>query len=134
MKSKSIILLSCILVLLCSYIILSPKNDVEKVSTEDVGEFQGVVADWGINIDFTNEIPLKGFIVNEKLALEIADDVWRSLGREKMIEETEFIVCEIEGKDLFVVTRIPQKLQRGGGYNIAISKSNGRILKIWGDE
>ena len=101
---------------------------------EDTGTFLGVVTDSDIDLN-ENTSNLKGFVVNEKLALEIGNAVIKSLQGEDSISNTEFIVYEIEGQNVIVVCRIPKNKQvLGGDINVAISKTNGQILKIWGGE
>ena len=104
------------------------------MAQEDTGTFLGVVTDSDIDLN-ENTSNLKGFVVNEKLALEIGNAVIKSLQGEDSISNTEFIVYEIEGQNVIVVCRIPKNKQvLGGDINVAISKTNGQILKIWGGE
>ena len=42
---------------------------------------------------------------------------------------------ELEDKDVFVVSRIPKGGETlGSDYNVAISKKDGAIIKIWAGE
>jgi len=108
---------------------------VDKVSVQDVGKFVGVVPDSEFNLDDKSGIPSKGLIIDEKLALEIGNAVIKSVYNENVIEQTEFIVCELKDKDIFVVSRIPKGGETlGGDYNVAISKIDGKILKVWAGE
>jgi len=96
------------------------------------GAFMGVLTNtWGT--DFNDETgAFIGVSIDDKLALEIADAVLKSVYGAEKLKGSEFIVAEIGGSGYFVVTRhfnIP-----GGDYNVAISKDDGRILKIWEGE
>lgn len=100
-----------------------------------IGEFKGVVSDWDIDLDSQVGVPTKGFIVDEKLALEIGNAVIKSVYNENILLQTEFVVYELKDKDIFVVSRIPKGDEKlGGDYNVAVNKKNGAILKIWAGE
>lgn len=136
MNNIVIVLLSCSLLLFSNGCVnTNATQGVDKVSVQDVGKFVGVVPDSEFNLDDKSGIPSKGLIIDEKLALEIGNAVIKSVYNENVIEQTEFIVCELKDKDIFVVSRIPKGGETlGGDYNVAISKIDGKILKVWAGE
>ncbi len=104
----------------------------DKIPPGDVGEFKGVISAQDINLDEKEGISGQEIVIDEKLALEIGNAVIKSVFDEHVIKETEYRVFELRGKDSFVVSRLPRdKLMLGGDYNVAISKIDGRILKVW---
>lgn len=133
MPSRMISLLLCCVFFMTFGNLWKAENTSNKAQ-EDTGKFLGVVTDSDIDLteDATN---LKDFSVNEKLALEIGNAVIKSIQGEDHFNNTEFLVYEIEGQNVIVVYRMPKNKQvLGGEINVAISKTNGQILKIWGGE
>lgn len=133
-----------ILSLLCIFIVSTSgcTNTNTDVIKEDIGmvvnttgEFKGIVSNWNFDLKSQIGVPAKGLIVDEKLALEIGNAVIKSVYNENVLLQTKFVVCELEGKDVFVVSRIPKSDETlGGDYNVAISKKDGAIIKIWAGE
>lgn len=110
------------------------KNE-DNNSTTDEGEFLGVLSN--VKIDFDNQDGAynKDFIIDEKLALEIGNSILKSIYGESMLKNSDFIVYEVEGENIFVVSRVPKDNGTlGDDYNIAINKKNGAVLKIWAGE
>lgn len=101
------------------------------------GEFRGVVEDEYFHLDNDNFGIFPGeFIIDENLALDIGNSIIKSYcsgWEDDVLEKTNFIVCEIKERDIFVVYRYyPDSM--GGAHGVAINKNNGAILKIWTDE
>ena len=116
---------------------------VSGCSKNDNGEFRGVVEDKEIggwdyilndyNLAFTFE-ELGG--IDEKLALDIGNAAIKSAwsrADEKVLENTKFIIYEIKDMDVYVICRYYENWM-GGDCNVAISKKDGAILKLWGGE
>lgn len=133
-----------ILLLLCISMVLTSgcantNADVVKgavdTTANTIGEFKGVVSNCDFDLESQTGIPAKGLIIDEKLALEIGNAVIKSVYNEDVLLQTEFVVCELEDKDAWVVSRIPKGGETlGGDYNVAISKKDGAIIKIWAGE
>ena len=105
------------------------------MTVNSTGEFKGVVSNWNFDLEKQIGVPAKGLIVDEKLALEIGNAVIKSVYNENVLLQTEFVVYELEDKDVFVVSRIPKGGETlGSDYNVAISKKDGAIIKIWAGE
>ena len=136
MKINAIILsLLCILMFLTSGCVYTDA-DVDQgeigMSINTTGEFKGVISNWDLDLNSQSGVPVKELIVDEKLALDIGNAVIKSVYNEDVLLQTEFVVCELKDKDIFVVSRIPKGDETlGGGYNVAISKKDGAIIKIW---
>ena len=127
MKKIIVYLLFCIFVSSCNLI----KNDVIENNSiiSNKGVFEGVVADWDINLD-----EIYGFIeftLDEETALEIADVVLKKIFGDEVINKTSFIVVEAKGKDYYIICRLPDSNVPGEDYNVAINKTDGKILKVW---
>lgn len=94
---------------------------------EDKGEFEGVIT--------KEESVLEGcpmdFVIDEKLAYEIGTAVLKSIIGERKMSETNFVVYEVEGEDVFVVCRLQKKPVLGGCYSVVISKTNGAVLSAF---
>jgi len=140
MKNIIFVLLIGIFIIVCINMrVFFIDTENTKIAVEDIGTFNGLIEDWEINInsdiDFVNSVPLNGFEIDQELALDIGNAVLQSLGGKALLEETEFIVYELKDKNIYVITRVPKDNNiLGGDYNVAISKINGTILKIWGGE
>ena len=101
------------------------------ISDKTDGEFKGVVSNWSIDLNDQNGVSFEKLIVDEQLALEIGNAVIKAVYNEEILTQTSFLVYELEDEDIFIVSRIPKESKLGGDYNVAISKSNAAILKVW---
>ena len=137
--------MNIILSLLCVSMVLTSSctatsSDVVKEKSDmtvntTLGEFKGVVSSSDFDFENQAKVSEKEMIVDEKLALEIGNAVIKSVYNENVLLQTEFVVCELENKDVFVVSRMPKDSETlGGDYNVAISKKDGAIIKIWTGE
>lgn len=106
----------------------------------DKGEFLGVKekGDVGYIEDLENVFGMSPEEVNidEKLALDIGNAIIKSVCSRwdgDVLKNTQFIVYELKDQDAFVICRwYPDRM--GGDYNVAISKKDGAILKMWEGE
>ena len=121
----------CLLLLTISLVFVSGCSNADDMPADD-GKFLGVVSYW--DIDFDNEAGVADIIIDEKLALEIGNAVLQSVFGQNLITDTEFLVGEVKDKDIFIVTRVLKGVEMGGDYNVAISKKDGAILRIWQGE
>ena len=108
---------------------------VTSCETQDVAKYsvwdEKVLGDFSLE-DY-NECDI-AFAIDEELAFEIGDAAMKSRVNDSKMEEYykwEAIVIEITSQNLFVVSRIPNDGSEGGDINVAISKEDGRILKMW---
>lgn len=122
-----------IFILLLFILTISLVGCAKQENNKDVGVFEGVVS-WDINLDTYLGYPIHDAI-DEKLALDIGNVVIRSIYGEEILKKTDFLVCEPEGHDFYIVSRMPKdKKMLGDDYNVAISRIDGRILKVWAGE
>ena len=127
-----LIVANCLIFLMCGFYGCKHSNKiVETEGIKDEGEFEGLV-DW--DIDLENKVGAMNIIIDESLALEIGNAVLKSVYGNDMMENTRFHVCELQGRNIYVVSRIPKEEILGGDKNVAIDKMNGQILKIWAGE
>ena len=99
------------------------------MSRSETGKFEENV-NWNLDMeDMTGACV--DFSVTKELALKISDCVLEHIYGDKAISNTVFKVCEIAGNNYYVVTRYPEELRPGYDYNVALDKTDGRILKIW---
>ena len=116
--------------LVCAFIV--PALGGCKKNMKDEGKFKGVLSGWEVNL----KDPMgtyKDFVLDEQTAYEIGNAILKRVYGEEKLKNTRFIVYEVEGKDYFVVCRGP-KAGPGGGYNVALNKEDGKILRIWACE
>ena len=118
----------CLLLLTISLVFVSGCSNTDDMPADD-GKFLGVVSNW--NIDLDDKEYAAEVVIDEKLALEIGDAVLKSVYGQDALAETKFQVCELKDKDVFVVTRMPTEYEMGDDYNVAISKKDGTILRVW---
>ena len=86
--------------------------------------------------DFSGESPSESFRVSPELALDIANavflswryDDWDGYGRFLRNEYTSYYIHDFE--QFYIISRWNTNAI-GRTYNIAIDKTNGRILSIW---
>lgn len=141
MNAKCLTLLFCCLLVIffsgCTNIIAT--QGVDNMLPQDIALDKSVVEwnieDWGVKIDVESESPFKGFVVDDKLALAIGNAVIEALFGEDFIDKTRPNVYEIKGENMFIIERVYKEPDIiGGDVCVAISKTNGKILKIWGGE
>lgn len=99
----------------------------------DEGEFLGVVENKEKDLDNDYGTEAEDIGVDEKLALDVANAVikhkWSNIDKD-ILKNTKYIVYEVKDRDAFVVCRwYPDRM--GGDYNVAISKKDGSIIKLW---
>ena len=68
------------------------------------------------------------FYIDQYLALKLGDAAMKAYWGEDVLKHTKYEVCEVEGKDYYVITRKP-KLLFGASYQVCISKTDGAILR-----
>ena len=72
------------------------------------------------------------FEISEKLAVEIGNAVLKSVYNETILNNTKLILSENEKGNIFTISRVINDIYTDGGdCNVAISKTDGKILKIW---
>jgi len=124
MKKREIITLLLLIAIILSVCALAACGE-----KQGEGVFKGIVSGWNTDLDDIT-LTYSDFVIDDKVALEIGDAVLKSILGDKF-NNTSFIVCEIADKNFYIITRIPDTNVPGVDYNIAISKEDGRILKIW---
>ena len=78
---------------------------------------------------------LRNFEVDEELAMSIGKMVLTKRYSDWKKDNTYFIVCELAGQDIFIVTMLhgpPDAF--AGDYNVAIDKKDGRVLGFFQGE
>ena len=81
-----------------------------------------------------DEIQNLPYTIDEKLAFEIGDAAMRANVNQSHLDAYDKMsanVVEILGGDYYIINRIPNDGSEGGGISVAISKEDGRILKMW---
>ena len=78
---------------------------------------------------------VKDFSIDDKLAFEIGIAILaKAYGKDKIFGYRYF-VSESTREGVFVITAIPvvdtEYIILGGSYNVALSKEDGKILRIW---
>ena len=68
------------------------------------------------------------FYIDQNLALALGDAAIKDYWGEDVLKHTTYEVCEVAGKDYYVITRKP-KLLFGASYQVCISKTDGAILR-----
>ena len=68
------------------------------------------------------------FNIDQSLALALGDAAIKAYWGEDVLEHTTYEVCEVAGKDYYVITRKPRRLF-GATYQVCISKTDGAILR-----
>ena len=114
-------ILICMFICCCLLVSCNSSNP-----EKDEGEFRGVVPASQVG----GGIPVK-YAIDEEMALEIGNAILKKIFGEEVIKNTRFIVCEVDGKDYFVVSRLPKNYEMGGDFGVAINKEDGKILKVW---
>lgn len=128
----AVVILSMILIIMCSCK-MNQENDIQ---TQTDVTYGGAVYFDSFSVDDYNETEIP-FTVDEKLAFEIGDAALKSTVDESKLDEyykMPAYVYEISGKNIYIVDRaqtVDGHLIDGGGFSVAISKEDGRILKIW---
>lgn len=111
------------------------KNEavINETGYEDSGKYRGIVDDMP---DLDSTVGAHAIEIDEALALDIGNAVIKSAyGEEAVsINDTEFLVYEVKGKNIFVVSRGPKGGVLGGDHSVAIDKTDGSILKVWSGE
>lgn len=129
----------CLLCLLAIFFIFGcAHSDIEENQSahydkyKDEGEFWGELP---YSLDFENKAGAQTVAIDEKLALKIGNAVIASVYGEEVLKDTMFIVSEISAKNVFIVSRVPKEVEvLGGSYSVAISKTDGAIVKVWPGE
>ena len=127
-------LLLVILVLCCMTGGCTYKSDVSEENSEKkpdrikVARMSSDDYNTYINRDYGFEMT-----VDEHLALEIWNAVIARLYSQAMIDSTDYTLYEVKEENIYVLSRYV-KGTLGGDINVAISKENGAIVKIWGGE
>jgi len=131
MKKLIILLVGGLLLTACASKNAS-NSEYEEVPGHGKGKFGGVLDE---DVDLKNITTGTCRISNmsSNLALEIGDAVLKEVFGEDRLSDTIFYVSEINNQDFYIVSRFIENVA-GGGYNVAISKEDGKILKIWEDE
>lgn len=134
--NRMIILVSSFIILLgcCSCKINTFENNETNMDNKSEGKYYGIVSDYNFELGNESDIVSCEFVMTEKLALEIGNAVITSVYGEDVLTDTKFAVYELKDKDVFVVSRIPCDEILGGDYNVALSKTDGRIIKVWSGE
>lgn len=126
-----------IVIVLLSFMMSSCKMQEKENSQPQTNvTYEGIVNWDSFSVDDYNETEIP-FTVDEKLAFEIGDAALKSTVDESKLDEyykMPAYVYEISGKNIYIVDRaqtVDGHLIDGGGFSVAISKEDGRILKIW---
>ena len=129
----AVVILSMMLIIMCSCK-MNQENDIQ---TQTDVTYGGAVYFDSFSVDDYNETEIP-FTVDEKLAFEIGDAAFKSTIDESKLDEyykMPAYVYEISGENIYLVCRLQQSvdgnIMDGGGFNAAISKEDGRILKMW---
>ncbi|WP_313563861.1 hypothetical protein [Ruminiclostridium cellobioparum] len=99
---------------------------------EDSGKLLGIISN--NNIDLNSDVGTykKGINIDQEIALEIGNLIIKHVYGENVIKKTDYLVFELEGQDVIVISRVPKGGNTvGGDYNVAISKKDASILRIW---
>jgi len=130
MKKLIILLLGGLLLTACASKNIS-NREYDEVPGHGKGILRGVDIDINLNHITTGTSRISNMSSN--LALEIGDAVLKEVFGEDRLSDTIFYVSENNNQDFYIVSRFIEDVV-GGGYNVAISKEDGKILKIWADE
>ena len=136
MKNVIVFILCCV----CMNFLYGCTNiDTNQVSEDgfnnsDEGDFLGIISDMDLAL-YVEDNNSKKLVIDDKLALEIGNSVIKSVYGKDVLNKTEFLVYELKGEGVFIVSRIIKGGQTlGGDYNVAIRKETGSIIKIWTGE
>ncbi len=109
-------------------------------NNKDKGEYRTLPeGEWSTTVQDLREAPAyeKNLEMDAELALKIGDAVLEATYGTEALEGTVFIVTDCEKEGWFWVYRMPDwDIYPGvldGGYNVAILKKTGEIIKIWQD-
>ena len=111
------------------------------VAAEEV-DLRGIQSDWyhyrveAADSEFAQYEPQyfsKGYQVYDyeidaEVARKLGDEAIKWYWGEDVLKHTKYEVCEVAGKDYYVITRKP-KLLFGASYQVCISKKDGAILR-----
>ena len=127
MKKVAAVLFLCFVLSSCKSSIDNRKDDSEVEAMVSGGIFEeGVVGSLedfgGVNVEFS---------LDKETALEIGDIVLRKAFGDERLRNSTFVVSDLIAENLFIVTRLPMNYVPGEDYNVALDKSDGRILKVW---
>ena len=133
-----LLFLGCIIFMACSCSNTNNKNE----SNGDIITKNGVrykKYSHTSEVDLENKLgTILDFEISEDLAAEIGDCILKSAYSKVDFSDTELVLFKNRNRDIFTVSRWPayddQTYGGGGEYNVAISKADGKILKIWMDE
>ena len=96
------------------YKIVEPDDEFAKYKPED---YYG-----------TTWLTVYDYEIDAEIARKLGDEAIKWYWGEIVLKHTKYEVCEVEGKDYYVITRRP-KLLFGASYQVCISKTDGAILR-----
>ena len=108
-------------------------------NNKDKGEFWSEIelGGGGPTLQYLRETPARTLEMDAELALKIGDAVLEATYGAEALEGLVFIVTDCEKEGWFWVARGPDQdicpHALDGGYNVAIEKKTGEIIKIWQD-
>ena len=106
------------------------KKDVyEKYVFEDSGEFRVADASW-VHVPEKDAPETWEVVVDEKLALQIANEVFKRDMGENFLKQTRYRVYEVPESQIYIVIRNIGE-GAGGDYCVAIRKTDGAIVRAW---
>jgi len=137
-KILLLLFLGCIIFMACSCSNTNNKNESNgDIITKNGVRYKKYSHTSEVDLDDTIGTILD-FEISEDLAAEIGDCILKSAYSKVDFSDAELVLLKHKNRDVFIVGIWPvyddQTDGGGGGYNVAISKADGKILKIWMDE
>ena len=126
-----ILLLFSLEILFCFNVVASDKVDLRGIQND--WEHYRVVSpdvEFGQYDTEAHKLWLKlyDYGIDAEIARKLGDEAIKWYWGEDVLKHTKYEVCEVAGKDYYVITRKP-KLLFGASYQVCISKKDGAILR-----